>query len=243
MEPTGIYRPGYPFTSVELQTMVHHGVLRHVIADVYAEAHLPQTAQLRATVAYALLNTALRRRGILCGQTAAWVHLGTAPADRIAVIAPGTSPRQTASSGRWQLHQTTLGAADTEVHGPMRVTTALRTAADLFCGTGVQGCRKALDRISVTDRTEQSLLHWPAVHMPLQERDENLVTMGPADRLRVQQRWKAIAALCKGFGLEADELADTVLRILSRKNRDTGRRDRIARLLDHCVWRRLPTVR
>lgn len=52
---TGIYRPGYPFTAAELQTMTGQGVLRHMLADVYAECRLPETGAVRATAAAALL--------------------------------------------------------------------------------------------------------------------------------------------------------------------------------------------
>lgn len=227
--------------------MVHHGLLRHMIADVYAEAKLPESAALRAAAAYTLLNTTLRRRGVLCGETAAWVHLGGAAAERITVITQGVSPRQVASAGRWQLHQIAVDPGQIEMLGPAQTTTALRTAADLFCGFGVQGCREPLDRVARdspgSNLAQQSLQHWPAVHAPLRGRDESLTDLGPVDQLRIRRRWTAIAALCRDFHLNADQLADTVLGILSRTSWDLRRRDRVRQLLDHCISRRLPTVR
>lgn len=247
MEPTGMYRAGYPFTSVELQSMVHDGALRHMMADVYAEAQLPQTAALRAAAAYALLNSTLRRGGVLCGETAAWVHLGTAPPDRVAVIAQGTALRQVASAGRWQLHQIPVDEEHVETLGPLRTTTALRTAADLFCGFGVRGFRQALDRITAEapgwSRTEETLQHWPAVKVPLRGRDEDISAIGAEDQQLIQQRWHLIAQLSRRFRLDTDELADTVLRTLSRTSWDARRRDHVRQLLDQCVSRRLPTVR
>lgn len=241
MKLSGIYRPGYPFTSVELQSMVQHGALRHLIADVYAEACLIDSPTLRATGAYALLSSRLRRHGTLCGETAAWVYLNHQAPERITVNAADITSRQAATgTGGWQLHRTALSPSEQKELGPALITTGLRTAADIFCGVGVLGCRKALDRIGAE---RGRLQHWPAVLIPLQGRDEDLSSLGESDQRKIQHRWETIAALCREFQLKTDELANTILRIVSRTRWDTDRLERVTELLDYGVSRRLPTVR
>ncbi len=239
-----IYRAGYPFTAGELVAMQAEGLLRHVAQDVYAEAGLPEGPALRAAAAYALLNRRLRESGTLCGETAAWVHLGGQAPQRVQVMVSGTSAAQRAVlTGRWRLHYLPLQAADAEPMGAAAVTTALRTAADLFCGIGVTHFPRALDRAPAWQRTENLLLHWPAARDPLQGRDEDLCAPGPQETQAVQQRWQSIAALMDCSGADPDETADAVLSILSRTRWDSARRQQILELLTQCVSRRLPTVR
>lgn len=241
MEFSGIYRPGYPFTLVELQSMVQHGALRHVIADVYAESRLPDSPTLRAMGAYALLSSRLRRHGTLCGQTAAWVYLNHQKPEKVTLNAVGITSRQAATApGGWQLHHTAMQASEQTALGRVAITTGLRTAAEIFCGIGVHGSRKALDRLGAEARRLQ---HWPEALIPLHGRDEDLSTLGDADRRKIRHRWETIAALCGEFQLETDELASAILRLVSRTSWDTDRLDRVTQLLDYCVSRRLPTVR
>ncbi|WP_150462528.1 hypothetical protein [Nesterenkonia ebinurensis] len=239
-----IYREGYPFTASELQAMQVEGLLRHVVQDVYAEAGLPEQPEIRAAAAYALLSRRLRTTATLCGETAAWVHTGCFAPDRVQVRDSATSAAQrSVFTGAWRLHHMRLQADDSQPVGPVRVTTALRTAADLFCGFGVARFPRALDRIPARGRAEALLQHWPAAQEPLAGRDEDLLSLGEPDIETVRQRWERIAALMHHTGAGPDELADTVLGILSRTNWDARRHQRIGELLAQCTSRRLPTVR
>lgn len=239
-----IYRAGYPFTPGELEAMQSDGLLRHIAQDVYAETGLPEGPALRAAAAYALLSRRLRESGTLCGETAAWVHLGTPVPQRVQVLVPGTSAAQRAVfTGRWRLHHLPLQSGETMQLGAAAVTTALRTAADLFCGIGVTVLPRALDRVPAWERTEAVLQHWPAVRAPLQGRDEDLCALGREEIQALQQRWQSISGLMEHAGAGPEETADTVLSILSRTSWDSARRQRILELLAQCVSRRLPTVR
>lgn len=238
-----LYRPGGTFTSSELQTMTHQGVMRHLIADVYAEVFVPDSPALRAAGARALLNPSLADTSTLCGESAAWVHLGTSPPERIAVIA-GRSGVCHSSPFGVQVHRAALTEDETQICGPLHCTTPLRTAGDLFCGIGVRHLRRAVDTLlDGKARPERILQQWPAAQDPLLGRDDDVVTLGAEDESILHQRWHLIAQLMQKSGSSADELADLVMQIVSRTSWDHHRRERVRQLADQCVSRRLPTVR
>lgn len=238
-----LYRPLAPFTYEELQSMVQRGVMRHVIADVYAEALIPPSPALRAAGAHALLNRSCRRLGTLCGETAAWVHLGGPPPARLTIITDRTESALPAA-GDVQIHRSRLTHGDLQRQGPLRCTTALRSAGDLFCGTGVRHLRRALDRvIEGRARADRILQQWPANQAPLRGRDEDVCAIGPEDERIVHERWHTIAQLLQRAEAGPEELADVVMRIVSRSGWDHRRRESVRQLADQCVSRRLPTVR
>jgi hypothetical protein len=223
--------------------MSQRGVMRHVIAGVYAEAVLPEGPAVRAAGAHALLRPQLADHCALCGETAAWVHLGTAPPRLVTVLVEAHADRQY-SHGGVQLHRGSLGPGETQRWGPVACTTPLRTAGDLFCGTGVRHLRRALDRIAEGGgRAERILRQWPAAQAPLLGRDEDLGSLGPEDERIVHQRWHTIGQLLQKADAEPGQLADAVMRIVSRTGWDNRRRERIRELIAQCVSRRLPTVR
>lgn len=223
--------------------MSQQGVMRHLIAEVYAEAVLPDGPAVRAAGAHALLRPPLMRIGALCGETAAWVHLGSAPPERITVLVDARAGRQYPAGGV-QLHRGCLHPADTQRIGPVACTTPLRTAGDLFCGTGVRHLRRALDRITGGGaRPERLLRQWPAARTPLLGRDEDLGPLGPEDERIVHQRWHTIGQLLQKADADPGQLADVVMGIVSRTRWDHRRRQRICELAAQCVSRRLPTVR
>ncbi|RJN31280.1 hypothetical protein [Nesterenkonia natronophila] len=238
-----LHRAGKPFTSGELQAMCQRGVMRHIIDEVYAEAVLPEGPAVRAAGALALLRPPLAEHCALCGESAAWVHLGTDPPRLVTVLVGAHADRQY-SSGGVQQHRGSLGPEETQRWGPVACTTPLRTAGDLFCGTGVRHLRRALDRIlDGGSRAERILRQWPAAQAPLLGRDEDLDSLGPEDERIVHQRWHTIGELLQKADADPEQLADVVMRIVSRTGWDQRRRERIRQLIAQCVSRRLPTVR
>lgn len=244
----GIHRAGMPFTSVELQAMTSQGILRRILLDVYAESRLPDRPGIRAAAARMVLSDSLSLRGTLCGETAAWVHLGGAPPERVQLIATGSASRQTGSGGPWQIHQNALDPGDVQQAGQVRVTTAERTIADLFTGTGVTGSSRALDRLTMpwSDGAE-ALFHWPAVKAPLIERDEDIYAPTDRDKQAVLRRRELIGRLFQRTRAEPMDVAGIVIRSVSRGAWDARRQRQVEQLLGElrhqCVSRRLPTVR
>lgn len=232
--PAGIYRAGYPFTAEELQVMTNEGLLRHMLADVYAEAGLRDTAAHRALAATALLNQTLRARGVICGESAAWVHLGhPEPPRRTAVIASGTYRKPTAATGRWQVHQVRLYASEIQQLGRVRVTTPARTVADLFTGVGLDGEPMAKPVDTVLARAQHptpQLLDWPTAE---------------GDYHQLKTRLSLIGRLLESSSQpeSVQELAGGITRQLCRGGWDETREKSIREILDQCVSRRLPTVR
>ncbi|MGO1522188.1 MAG: hypothetical protein ACTHWO_00435 [Nesterenkonia sp.] len=238
---TGIYRPGYPFTAAELQTMTGQGVLRHMLADVYAECRLPETGAVRATAAAALLSTTLRARGALCGETAAWVHLGLAPPHRAQVITQGVYRRPT--DGAWQVYQVPLTQDETQRTGRMVTTTPTRTAADIYCGIGAAGSRRSLDHLVDGEGLNDQLLYWPSSADPLHERDHGVWNASPADEQGTAHRMSLIGELLHHSAATQEGVLAAVVRTLALPGLRSRRAARAADLLDQCASRRFPTVR
>lgn len=238
-----LHRSGQPFTSPELQVMVHSGVMWRVIGDVYAESIVPPAPHVRAAGAKKLLNQSLHSHSVLCGETAAWIHLGVSPPDRIAVMVDSDADCHYAGANV-QLHRSSLQVGEISGCGPLRCTTALRTAGDMFCGTGVRHLRRALDRLADgKSRADRTLQQWPEAHAPLLGRDEDVFALGAEDERQVHQRWDTITELMRKSGTDSQDMADMVMRIVSRSGWDHRRRERIRQLVDQCTSRRLPTVR
>jgi hypothetical protein len=108
------------------------GLMRRVVADVYAPIDCPLTLDVRAAAA-SLLVADLPRGGVVGHLGAAWLYCGTratsgpAPA-RLVVLVPHlhTLPR----SGALHLRQSELSEDQVERVGGLRVTSPVRTAAD-----------------------------------------------------------------------------------------------------------------
>lgn len=177
--PRGLYRPGSGFSAAELQVMVHEGAVRPLLGDLYVCSSLPDAPGLRAMACGALLSGSLRAHAVLCGESAAWVHLGFGPPPRrITVITAGVYRRRTAGPIPWQVHQVPLRDDEQlELEG-VPVTSPLRTAADLFLGIGTVQSRRALDAPRRLPRTDPES------------------RAGPAGEDGCAQRWTAIRRLC-----------------------------------------------
>ncbi|MCH8561344.1 MULTISPECIES: hypothetical protein [unclassified Nesterenkonia] len=183
--PQGLYRPGSGFSAAELHAMVLEGAVRPLLGDLYACTALPDAPRLRALACRALLSGSLRAHAVLCGESAAWVHLGagTAPS-RITVITAGVYRRRTAGPIPWQVHQVPLSPDDQlELQG-VPVTTPLRTAADIFLGVGTVQSRRALDAPRAASRPAAASNPGPAP------------TTGAGSNDGCAQRWAAIRRLC-----------------------------------------------
>lgn len=177
--PPGLYRPGSGFSAAELHVMVHEGALRPLLGDLYACSSLPDAPGLRAVACRALLSGSLRAHAVLCGESAAWVHLGSGSAPtRITVITAGVYRRRTAGPIPWQVHQVPLRGDEQLELQSVPVTSPLRTAADLFLGIGTVQSRRPLDVPLATPQAETA------------------VSTGAVRKDGCAERWTAIRRLC-----------------------------------------------
>ena len=221
--------------------MVGQGVLRHLLADVYAEHRLPVTGTARAAAAAALLSRTLRTSGVLCGETAAWVHVGLAPPRRAHVITQGVYRRPT--DGAWQVYQVALSAEETQRCGRMAITTPTRTAADIYCGIGAAGSRRSLDQLVDGEGLNDQLHYWPRSNKPLHEWDQGVWRPSPADEQGTEHRMNLIGELLHYSSGTHEAVLAAVVRILALPEQGSRRAARAAQLLAQCASRRLPTVR
>ncbi|WP_044494787.1 hypothetical protein [Nesterenkonia massiliensis] len=193
-------RPGRPFSPAELHSLCLDGVLQHVFADVYAAAELPADRILRTGAAACVLSSALQDATVLCGETAAWIHLGGQGPHVVTVISAGTFRRSTGPLRRWQVHQVPLSRDECAQHqgGLMPVTVPVRTAVDLLVGVGIPGDRRRLDEL-LTHAADASPISGPSL---------------PAEH-ELRRRLELVAALVAATNCSAPELAETVCRRLS----------------------------
>lgn len=224
-----LYRCGAPFSRAELQVLASEGALTHVIDDVYAPSHLRRTAALRACALGLLLPRGISAGSVLCGESAAWVHLGGRAPARITLISEVFRRGRGSGAPLWQVHQVRVADTDVDHFGQIAVTSPLRTAVDLFLGVGTLDSRRALDLLiddSLMTRRPDLL--------------QDVLGRGPA----WMTRWRLIGELLGGIDpLEAlDQLDGGVREALSQRRHDRTRLPRIRILLDQCVSRRLPTV-
>lgn len=216
--PEGLYRAGPQFSAAELQVLVHEGALRLLVADVYASVRLPDSPGLRALGCQELLAPGLRAGSVLCGETAAWVHLGgTVRPEKVSVITDGVFRRTTAAATGWQVHQMPLEPGHVVHLQGVAVTSPLRTAADIFLGIGTSASRSALDQpaphaeASDQEDTRASARRWELIRRLADAGPETVsvqqLTAQIHHQLRgrtaVQRRQEKIAALLKArvFGV------------------------------------------
>lgn len=231
-----VYRPGYPFSYVELQTMQAEGVLRNVLVDVYAESLIPDTPELRATAASSLLSQTLRTHGSLCGESAAWIHLGSQPPQAVSLITQQLYRRKVLRAPAWHIHQIPLDEDEVRRIGRAQVTTPLRTATDLYMGIGTGPRRKRLDRcLHAWDDVSRHLIHWPKVHNPLHGRDEDLYAASQADHEAAQHRMQLIGTLMASAGVLRDDVVHSVIQRSPRSPRSKPSRAQVHQLLEECL--------
>ncbi|GAB3844705.1 hypothetical protein [Nesterenkonia populi] len=236
-----LYRPGSPFTAAELQSLASEGALRPVLGDVFAPAAESGTRGTRARAARALLGAQIRSAAVLCGETAAWVHLGRPAPQRIHIIAPDATPRPNLREPvLWQVHKVPLNPLEQMQAAGMALTTPERTAEDIFLGVGTMGTRRPADRlVDAHGWLREDLLFWPS-----RAGEEDDVFVPGEDEQRVlHHRLCLIGRLLEGV----EDLEGMAARMVERTKRsehgEKGRAGRIAELLDQCISRRLPTVR
>lgn len=241
--PPGFYRPGSRFSAAELQVMDHEGAVRPLLGDLYICSALPDAPGPRALACQTLLGAGLRAHAVLCGESAAWVHLGAGNAPtRITVITAGVYRRRTAGPLPWQVHQVPLGAEEQSELQGVPVTTPLRTAADLFLGIGTVESRRALDAPRATAaRTAGAAAQSAADPAAGGAVDPEA---GPAGLSRDSsaQRWAAIRRLrlANPEQLQLKALLRQITAQLERRPREAGatnrRLDRIEALLSTRVF-------
>lgn len=241
--PPGFYRPGSRFSAAELQVMDHEGAVRPLLGDLYICSALPDAPGPRALACQTLLGAGLRAHAVLCGESAAWVHLGAGSAPtRITVITAGVYRRRTAGPLPWQVHQVPLGAEEQSELQGVPVTTPLRTAADLFLGIGTVESRRALDAPRATAaRTAGAAAQSAADPAAGGAVDPEA---GPAalSRDSSAQRWAAIRRLrlANPEQLQLKALLRQITAQLERRPREAGatnrRLDRIEALLSTRVF-------
>lgn len=245
----GLYRPGRPFRSEELQTMRNEGSLQHLIGDVYAISRLPADAALRARAVRFLLTQTARSGVVVCGEAACWIHLGTTAPERLTLCTESFMRGRSRLDLSWQTHQVTLLEHEITRIGHLPLTTPVRTAVDLFLGIGTVGSRGAVDKAldqQAFFRTELS--YWPrrsSSELP----DERVEVLQNADLVAWSRRMDALGRLLthlRDKGISREDLAEEILAVRSRtyhRSRPSARtRERIVEALAHSASRRLPTV-
>lgn len=130
----------------QLRMMLHDGLVRRVLQGVYAPTHLADTIDTRAACAALVLPP----HAVLVDRSAAWLHgidhldpreRQQAPALEIASFDSHCRVRRKGTSGG----ERALLPEDITDVGGVRVTTPLRTAADLACLRGRKQALAALD--------------------------------------------------------------------------------------------------
>ncbi|GAA1143763.1 hypothetical protein [Nesterenkonia lutea] len=225
--PEGLYRPGPQFTAAELQVLVHEAVVRAVIGDVYACVNLPDSPGLRALGCRELLSEGLRAQAVLCGETAAWVHLGgSVRPGKITVITEDIFRRTTAAATSWQVHQVQLQPSEVIRFHEVPVTAELRTAADIFLGLGTAGSRRPLDLPPAPPEPGQ-----PAPEHPGQSHCEPAFTDSA-------HRWELIRRLAAASpgAIEPEALRAQICSQLRSRSSMQARGTRIAALLQARVF-------
>lgn len=134
-----LYRPGVPFADGELQSLEAEGALRRLLGDVYVARSVPHSAGLRAAAVCTMLSPTEASDVVLCGEAAAWVHLGRPRPTRLTVVSSRFRRTRRGDVLARQSHQIRLDDSDWESLGELRLTTAVRTAADLCLGVGTVG--------------------------------------------------------------------------------------------------------
>lgn len=109
------------------QVLLHDGDLVHLRDDVALPAAVPATPALRAAAVASLVPA----RCAVGRTTAAWVHLGGDPPERVHVVAPRGVRAPEPAPGRTS-SVADLPGRDVLVLGGVRVTTPRRTAVDLL---------------------------------------------------------------------------------------------------------------
>lgn len=133
-------------TPRQLRGMVDDGLVRRVLQGVYAPSDLPDDIETRAACAALVLPA----HAVLVDRSAAWLHgidhldpreRQQVPALEIASFDQHNRVRRRGTSGG----ERALSADDITEVGGVRVTTPLRTAADLACLRGRRQALAALD--------------------------------------------------------------------------------------------------
>ena len=106
--------------------LVHDGVVRVVWGEVAIAADLVDTPELRALAVAALVPA----RGVLGRRTAAWVHTGLHPPDRVEVLVRAGGRRTDPHPARIAA-EAVLSPVDVVRVGGLRVTSVQRTGIDV----------------------------------------------------------------------------------------------------------------
>lgn len=152
------FRPR-PAMRADTERLAVEGALRWLLADVYVAPWAPDGVTLRARAVVLAVQGALgdartqstapsaRPETVVIGyDTAAWVHAGgDRPAELNVVIAPGSTRIR---AQRVRFHEHRLPSRDVERIEGLRLTTAVRTAADLARGLPELSARPWLDRLA-----------------------------------------------------------------------------------------------
>lgn len=152
----GSLLPSRPFTNTEagalgfsrrrLASLVRAGELRRVVAGVHVPSAVPDSLELRA----AAVALVVEPSSVVCDRTAAWLwgvdvldfsELELLPPIETFALRGRNRTRRRGCAGG----ERDLAEADIVVVGGVRVTTPLRTAADLACNLSPRRALAALD--------------------------------------------------------------------------------------------------
>ncbi len=132
--PRGPFRPGFPSAPAhgETERLRQAGLLRRVLADVHVPGDLPDSPALRAAALALLVPSS----AVAAGPAAAWVHSsGTSRSPEVLDLYDLPPHRRGPDLGTLPQRLRCGRLAPHEICriGPLRLTTAERTALDLLC--------------------------------------------------------------------------------------------------------------
>ena len=247
-------RPGPHIAAAELDVLTMDGVLRRIVADLYAPVTLDDSPGLRAQALQQLLPAALRRSGVLSGETAVWVYAGGPEPRRLHLITDGVYRRQTKHGMEWRIHQIPLSRTQVHLLEGAALTSPARTAADLLAGRGCEASRYALDTLigQLPGRTSSEAKAVSPAKGLSQDRhsdppvaarhqDGSAEELGPLTAIRHRQ--DTLRRLMRQTRADPAVVADILSSSESPLRCDTARTTALRRLLAQCTSRRLPTVR
>ncbi|MFN8082144.1 MAG: hypothetical protein U0Q19_21495 [Kineosporiaceae bacterium] len=142
----------------EMGRLIGDGLLRRVTGRVLVRSDVPDTLALRARAVRLALTPPERRssdevidRGVVGFRTAAWVHAGgdCGPENSGIALVSAPGPHRPRLRGA-VVHEHRLGPRDVETMCGVRLTTPVRTAADLVRTVPGEEALVALDRLRIT---------------------------------------------------------------------------------------------
>lgn len=144
---------GNPFMPAELQAMALDDVVRRVLPGAFVPWAAPDSSELRAACAGALVGPRLRRGSALGRLTAAWIHgCAPPPAELELLVARFHRAPRPAAGPPVRLNEARLLDSEVVLLAGVPVTTGARTALDVAFHAPEEVALPALGRLVASPR-------------------------------------------------------------------------------------------